>query len=205
MSMNELTLFDQIEKSINESIDADDPYIALGHMKRLLEAQQLIGKGLAKFLYLMHSHWESFSLSKQEGFNDVITQSLNLAPYTRDRYLKFGQYESSLPEEIKEKPIRELIPITNALSQGYDFSDDNWKDIERASNLAEVEKVVREDIRGEEPRKSSLQIYVDQQGSIVAWYNQERFSVGYLDMSNETEAIQKAVTRIINRSGIIER
>jgi hypothetical protein len=202
--MNELAPLDQIDILIQESLDQDNPSIVLSEIKRMLQVRELVGKALAKTLYLLHQNWYNFSLSQTESFNDTIELWLSLHPHTVQRYVKWWHYQEQLPEQLENKPIREQIPITNAIAQGYEFEEEDWDKLERATNLSEVHGIIRE-VKGKEPRQSSLQIYVNQTGTLYCWYNQERYNIGYLDLKNEDEAVIRAIERIIREAGVIEK
>ena len=201
---NKLSPFDQVDNLMQNALEKDDISIVLAEMDKMGKARDLVGKVLARTIYLFHQSWYLFSASSSDDFNDVLN-SIGLDRGHVQRYLKAGQYYNSLPESIQNKPIREIIPITNALSQGYEISEENWEKLERASNASEIQMVVTKDIKNKEPRKSSLQNYVDSKGSVYCWYNQERFSVGFLDIQSTELAVQKSVDRIIASAGIIRK
>ena len=165
------------------------------------KSEDLVGKVLAKTLYLLHQNWYSFSISKSEKFLDILG-TINITD--PQRYLRVGQYIDSLPQAIQDKPIREIIPITNALSQGYNISDDEFDKLERTTNFPEVQRFVTKDIKGQEPRKSGLLGYLDSgDGTLYCWRDGERYNSGYLDVHSEDEAVQKFINRIVNNTGII--
>ena len=204
--MNELANpFSLVDTLMQDALDRDDPYVVLVEVRKLLDAKELVGKTLAKSLYLLHQSWYNFSLSGQESFNDIINASLNLTPGTVQRYVKLWHHMKELPESIQSKPTRELIPITNALSQGYEFDEDDWDNLERATSLNEIQKIVTTDVKGQEPRKSGLRIYLEQDGSLVCWYQDERYAVGYLDVKSSDDPVERAINRICNSAGVIEK
>lgn len=197
--------FNLVDDLMQTALDKDDPYIVLVEIKKLLDARELVGKTLAKSLYMLHQQWYIFTLSNQESFNDIINASLNLTPGTVQRYVKLWHHIKELPVSLQDKPIRELIPITNALSQGYEFDTDDWDNIEHAGSLNEIQKIVTEDVKGKEPRKSGLRIYLEQDGSLVCWYQEERYAVGYLDIKSKDEPVERSISRICSATGVIER
>ena len=200
--MNEIvkSYLNQVDDLIQTALQKDDIDIVLIEINKMRHSEDLVGKVLAKTLYLLHQNWYLFSISENEKFLDILNTVNIVNP---QRYLKVGQYIDSLPQVIQDKPIREIIPITNALSQGYNISDDDFDKLERATNLPEVQRIVTKDIKGQEPRKSSLQGYLNSDGTLYCWYNGERHDSGYLDVNSSEEAIQKFINRIVNNTGII--
>jgi len=199
---NELSPFDQVEALMQDALAKDDISIVLAQIERMLLAKELVGKVLAKAIYLFYQNWYSFSASKSDKFNDVLG-SLNITPDTVKRYLRVWQYHGQLPKNIQERPIREIVPITNALSQGYEISDENWEKLERSSNLSEIQRVVTQDVKNKERRKSSLQICLDSEtGSYYAWKNGERHDGGFLDVNSTNPVVQEMIERTVKSTGV---
>ena len=194
-----------VDDLIQDALSQDDPFVVISEIKKLLDARELVGKTLAKALYVLHQNWYSFSLSEQEPFNDVLNASLNLHPHTLERYTKMWHYYEQLPTSIQEKPVREIIPITNMLSQdNYEITDEQWEKLEKATNPSEIGRIIREDIKNKGPRKSSIQIYLNQNdGTVYCWSNDLRHGIGFLDVNSNEEAVQKAISRITKNTGIM--
>jgi len=55
------------------------------------------------------------------------------------------------------------------------------------------------------PRKGSLQLYLNRDGTITANLDDVDFYVGTLEVSSETVAVKKAIERIINSSGMLQQ
>jgi hypothetical protein len=184
--MNELaqSSMKQVDDLIQTALDEDNIDIVLIEINKMRQVKELVGKALAKTLYLLHQNWYQFSVSESESFLDTLA-TVNISD--PQRYLNVGKYIELLPPSIQDKPIREIIPITNSLAQGYSISDENMEKLERTTNLSEVQKIVTEDIKGQEPRKSRLQGYLNSSdGTLYCWYNGERHNSGYLDVHNQT-------------------
>jgi len=202
--MNEITqsALSQVDSLIQTALANDDIGPVLQQIHRMTQAKELVGKALAKTLYNLHKHWYSFSISEHESFYGTM-DSINLSSTVVKRYLRVAEYIKSFPPQIQEKPIRELIPIANAVSQGYDISDNDWKELERAERLSDIQKYVTTEIKNQEPRKGSLQIYLDSNGSLYCWYNQEQWNIGYLDVECSEIGVRKSIDRIIGKAGVI--
>lgn len=198
---NELSAFDQVESLIREAVEKDDISIALAQIDRMNRAKELVGKVLAKTIYMLYTNWFNFSASKSDKFLDVMN-SINVDPHTVARYLKVWQYHDSLPAFMQDKPIRETIPVTNALSQGYEISEENWEKLEKASNLSEIQRIITKDVKGKEPRAGSLQIYLDSDGTYYGWKDGERHNAGWLDVDNNDSVVQEIIERTIKNVGV---
>lgn len=201
----ESTLMNKVDSIVDQAIEDDNPFAVTKQMQVLIDARQLVGKALAKFLFRMETSWAEFSLSTQETYIDFMRSSLTISDNTRNTYPNYWKHRDKLPESFEERPLREIIPVTNAISQGYDVPKAVWKDLERATNQSEVSKIVREQIKKKPAKRGSQQGYVYPNGSIVSWKNDQRKEVGFLDLSNSDEDVQKLINRIINGAGLIRR
>ena len=103
-----------------------------------------------------------------------------------------------IPKSLhKNRKIRELLPISEALSQGFAISDKAWKQLEQATDLMEIGNILQK-IKGKQPRKGTLTLTIDDRGFITAWEDGQAHHVGtlnYADMDTD-EVVKKAVLRI---------
>lgn len=106
-----------------------------------------------------------------------------------------------VPKSVQKRQVRDLLPITEALSQGYDLDKATWRKLEQALDTNEINEILRE-VKGKPPRKGSLSLTVDDKGTITAWHEGQPYFCGSLNVVDTAEPIVKAVTRIIERSGI---
>jgi len=199
---NELSLYDQVDSLMKDALEADDITLVLARLDRMLQAKELVGKILAKTIYLFYQNWYSFSVSASDKFNDVLS-SINLEPNTVKRYLRVWTYYDRLPEGIQDKVIKELIPITNALHQGYEISGENWEKLERSPNFSETQRIVTQDVKNKESRKSSMRICLDSDnGTYYCWKGGERHNGGFLDVHSEDPVVQEMIARTVERVGV---
>jgi hypothetical protein len=158
---------------------------------------------------MMHRNWDVFS--DKNDFGDEVFIGTGLHPHTTERYVKvwsmFAQRHipEHLESEFRQKNIKDLIPIANALHQGYDIDEENWEELAYAPDYATVAKVVRDDIKNVEPRKNTLQLYLKRDGTVVAYKGQQQENVAWLDLESENELVQQAVERIKRNSGMLEQ
>lgn len=106
-----------------------------------------------------------------------------------------------VPKAIQKRQVRDLLPITEALSQGYDLSKATWLKLEQALDTNEINEILRE-VKGKPPRKGSLSLVVNDKGTITVWHEGNGYFVGSLNLADKEDAVVKAVNRIIERSGI---
>ena len=101
--------------------------------------------------------------------------------------------------------MKDLNALGAARSQGYEIED--WDKLANASNNNEFLKVIREDVKQAPARKNSLMIFLEENGDLVGWYGDTRFSIGYLNIQDveDEPMLMKAINRIVNSSGIIDR
>ena len=192
----------QVDDLIQKALDQDDIDIVLVEINRMIEAKELVGKVLAKTLYLLNQNYYRFSISEQERVEDILG-AINVKPDTMKRYLRVWKYMDELPQSFQDGSIRNIVPIANALDQGYDISDEHWEKLERASSLHEIQRIVTVDVKEAEPRKSGIHGYLNNgDGSLYCWCDGERGDVGYLDIHSTNEAVQKFINRIVNNTGI---
>lgn len=197
----------RIDEIIDESVEKHNAFIALNACKQLVEVSKTSGMALAKALHLTKQHWDEYD--QADEFESVAYEYLGLHKATVDRYVNVWNMfagkdvPEELKEEIQQRNIKDLIPVAKALEQGYEIGKDTWRDIADAPDFNTVSKIVREDVKGVAPRKGSLQLYLDDLGTIWAFYNDKKYFVGSLEVDSEDEAVQKSIKRIISGGGIL--
>jgi len=199
--------YQRIEDIINCSVAKRDAYIALDACKQLVSIGSLSGKTLAKGLYLIKKNWDQYDLDDE--FEDIAFIHIGLHKHTVDRYVKVwalfedGNIPDELKEEIQQRHIKELIPIANAVAQGYEIDVEQWQQLVNAADFYTISKLVR-DIKHQVPRKSGITLQLSRAGEIWAYNLDNRYFVGSLEVNNEEPTVQKAIERIKNNSNILE-
>lgn len=208
IQVNSETVMEKIDEILKRSVKEKNVEIALNLCEQLTAVSHISGKGLAKALYFMQKNWHKYG--KDEAFEDVIFERIGKARHTIERLVKAeGIFDNALiPQEHVETFQNEnlgiIFPIANTLYQGYEINEETWEKLAEAPNDTTVRKIIREDVKGVPPRKGSLQLYLDGEGSILAFQDDVRYFVGTLEIHTKEDAIQKAIERIKNRSGILE-
>lgn len=198
----------KVDETLKESLKKKDVFIALEMCKQLVAIGQVTGLALSKSLYFLEKNWEKYNI--EEAFDDVVFEYIGKHKHTVERYVKvWGMFDAGVVpqdhvEELQQGNIGHLFPIANAIYQGYEISEENWNKLAEAEDYTTVLKIVREDVKGAEPRKGSLQLYLYRDGSIFAFFQGERYFVGSLEVEAKEEPIQRAIERIKKNTGILE-
>jgi len=201
-------LMRKVDEIVEESIEKKDVYIALNSCRQLIQISQLSGKALAKFFYLIRENWEIYEIG--DDFFDVIHDYLGRHPATVQKYIRvwemheYNLIPEKFAEDIRERNIKDQVPIANALAQGYEIENDEWQKLVDAPDFTSVSAEIRE-IKGKEPRKSALLTFMGRDGTLSATQEGLTEFVGYLNIDDAGEIAKKAIERIIRSAGIMER
>jgi hypothetical protein len=206
----EQTLFDRIDTVLAQSLEEKDPAIALSVGKGLLGVVRLGGLGLAKLLHGVSSRWKDYEYSGT--IYALAEDELGiLAKATINRYIAVwemivgGYIPKDVLDDVKVKPMRQLVPMASLITQGFDVSTKDWVRLAHAADAGEVAEIVRE-IKGKPPKKQSMKIVLEADGTLNAWNGGKIVNIGMLRVENETdEIVAKAIERIVNNSGIVRR
>jgi len=142
---------------IDNALKEHNQVIAINGLKGLIKVTQKSGLGLAKGIYLLKKIWKEFDL--EENFEDAAYIELGVHKHTVDRYVDvWAMYATnSVPKEyvdrLQQHNIKTQIPIANAIAQGYEIKEPEWGKLADATDFSEVSTIIREDVKGKEPRK----------------------------------------------------
>lgn len=199
-------MLDKVEQIIHEAIAEKDAHKALNLCKTLREISQLSGLGLAKALHLIYINWENFGMT--DNFEAVAYEYLGLHKITVTNYVRiWGMFEDKVvpeahTEALMQHNIKDLVPIANTIAQGYEIEDADWEELADAPDYSTVQIITR-DIKGQPPRKNSLQLFLNPSGEIWAYQQDQRYLVGYLEVESKRETVVKAIERIKKSAGIM--
>jgi hypothetical protein len=160
----------------------------------------------ARLLYGMSRWW--LETEHPDNFFDYIESMTS-----RNRRVVVERYvlvqecieQGKIPELLTELPMRDLIPIANAVSQGYEISDKAAKKILIASSSNEIGAIIR-DVKNKPPRKSARTIKLKRDSSLYTYNGTGRGKfLGWLDMETYEKDIdvKEAINRILKAVGII--
>lgn len=201
-------VLNKIDEIVQESIDKRDVNIALDVGAQIIAVGKISGLALAKLCYLVNKYWDAYAI--QADFDDVVYPHLGVHPHTVERYIRIWKMfaEDKIPiqfeDSIQQHYMTELFPIANALEQGYEIDDETWQELSEAPDYATVSKIVREDVKDHPPRKNSIQIFIDNIGSLWAWKNGEKYYIGSLEVLDDEPAVQQSIARILRTTGIMK-
>jgi len=196
---------DRVEEILEKALQDQDAEYALNACANLIWIAKISGKALAKMLFTLKHHWNVFSVD--ENFEDYAYPKLGLDKQTIVRYIKIEEMLHELPEEAQnfaQRPIQQLIPVANALAQGYEFTPEDYNKFAEMPTYKDIQSAVNE-ITGKEPRKSGVTIFLDRTGSLWASNKDERKFLGSLETTDESILVQKAITRIVDRAGVMRQ
>ena len=197
-----------VKSHLVSAIESKNVNKAFGIIKQLRLASQLSGLSLAQALWIIRDSWRSFDIDGD--FAEVAFERIGLHKSTVREYCRVwdlfeeGYVPNHLEGRFKSKNIKDLKYIANTVSRGFDIEQDDWEDLANAPDYSTVSKKIRE-IKGVEPKKGSLQIYLEDDGTINAYYNERIVYVGFLDVESVDSIVQKTINRIVNGSGMIEK
>lgn len=209
--ITEQDALDAVDKIIENLRKTSDLAPVDATLNSLLGMQNISGKSMAKLLWGTQNWWNETGQEELTGdtFEDRFYATHHLKRVVIERYINvWDKYEKELiPLVIRERPMKDQIAIAATLEQGYEIPKKVWKKLEDASNNNEVLGIIRE-LKGKPPRKSSLQIFEERDGSLVAWNgDSQRHVLGWLNSKEEDAdpAVHKGLERIRKGSGLIRR
>jgi hypothetical protein len=208
LTVDTTPMLEKIDEVVQESIERGDVYYALDFGVNLIQVAQVSGMGLAKLFYLLREKWHMFEIG--DNFNDVAYSYVGRTKATVDRYVRVWEmYENKLipkefEDEIRQKNIKDQIYIATLGAQGYEPTEDEWQDIVNAPDYSSVAKKVRE-IKGKEPTKSALLIFISESGELSAQQEGVTQFVGYLDIKDAGDIGKKAIQRLLKSAGVLQR
>ena len=119
-----------------------------------------------------------------------------------------GKYvPAKFQPKILARPVKDQVVISSALAQGHEFNETDWANLSNAVTNAEVRAIVQK-AKNQPPRKSSLVIYLERDGSLTLWTGEGvRKHIGNLDLDEEAidPIVKKAIHRIVSSAGIVRK
>lgn len=201
-------IFSKVDDTVQKLYETGDEREILSAVIAMKNVGKVSGLAYAKLLWNWNNWYTATGQAEKRNdtFEDMIVSDVGTEKITTKRYILTWSYieDCVIPKEVQERRMDDLVKISTALSQGYDFSKETWKKLARASNSSEVGEILRL-VKGKQARKSGMQIVLTRDGSLNAWQNEKKHFVGYLEINSDDEVVQKAIQRIIDNSGIQEK
>ena len=155
---------------------------------------------------MLASNWELFGID--EDYKTTLSAEWGMNKDVIERYKRVWALhaEEIIPEHYREDvlalPMKHVIPVANAISQGHKFEEDDWDEFMHSYDEASVREVVRK-IKGTEVKPGSITISISDEGYLTAWQDGIGDSIGVLFLDKEENSFgKKAINRIINNSRI---
>lgn len=194
-----------IDQEIIHLHDTGDINQVMNVLNGLNAVEDISGHAKAKLL------WASDEWYRQnvpdENFIDHVTSTTEIKKITAHRYITVWRYvdDLTIPKEIAERPMRDLVPIAMTLSQGYDISKEQWRKIKLSANDGELREVLRK-IKGKAERKSARVIKLARDGSLYGYKGKQQYFLGYLNIleAKDDEVLAEFIEKIKISVGIVE-
>lgn len=173
------------------------------------EVNKVSGLAKAKLLYGW-GNWYGVTNQtekRNEEFVDMVESETGTKPVTTRRYILTWSYieDCVIPKELQNRPMDDLVKIATTLDNDHEITTENWKELQRAANSAEVRDILRK-IKGQAPRKSSTRKVLNRDGSLNLYDNQGgKHYAGFLEVKSDDELVQKFIRQFIQNLGIEEK
>lgn len=208
IQVNALPTLNWVDTVFQQSVEEQDVNIAFRAANEMLTAFRVQGIGLSKLLYLMKTNWQEYKLD--DSFEYTAFSVIGLSRTTIDRYITvWSMYANrtvppDLQNRIMSQPMKNQIPIAKTLASGYTIDEESWELLAEAPDNSTILSIIRK-VKNVPPRKGALGIHITPNGDLYAWVEGVHKTIGWLNLreAESDEVIKKAVTRIINNTGIL--
>lgn len=203
-SITKTDFYQSIENEIIHLHETGDVNHVMKFLNALDEVEGVTGHAKARLLWAS-SEW--FKGNKpDEDFYDHVESTTSTRAITAKRYVMVQAYieDYSIPKDVAERPMRDLVPIASTLKQGYAIDGRGWEKIRLSATDGELRDVLRK-IKGKEERKSAKILRLERDGTINLYIKgKEKKFIGYLNIKDTDEDIVNAVEKIKVSSSMVE-
>jgi hypothetical protein len=203
-SITEHDLYAQCDYLLKKLDETGNPDEVDNAIDNLIGVQVFSGKALSR---LICGQYAWYTKNNPTGnYFQHYTEKHGGKQITVQRHVSIGNFllNPEIPEEIKARNSRDILPIAKALEGGYEIDNTTWEELERAEDDTEIRDILRK-TKGKEPRKGSMQIYMEEDGTLTAWMDGKPYNVGWLNLpdAESNQVTQKAINRIVENTGIM--
>jgi hypothetical protein len=195
-----------LQKLVEQSMQERDPEIVLAYCADIVRTARVSGFLIIKALYQLSKHWDEYEIG--DSFKATVYARIGLDKYTVNRYLKAAEVMDDMPPEqeakLANKNVRDIIPITNTIAQGYEIEEEKLEEIIEAPDYQTTMNLLRK-AKGIEPTFKAAVIKIDDKGQLWVWNENNVAHIGFLKVDSEDKLVQKAIKRILDSSGVIGR
>ena len=200
-------MFGEVDSMIERCAIMGSPDGALAWVRELRTKRQIEGVVTAKLLWSIKDQWELYHGINEDfmsyaeintGYSvQTIRKYVELWDVLQEKLLNSPQYSEDIKSSVLSKPMKSLLLLTRAAQD----DEINWQEVADASSHYEIREIVGSNRTSAANR---LVIYLMRDGTLSVQYQDERYPLGILRTDSPVEAVQKAVSRIINSAGIVE-
>lgn len=182
--------------------------IGANTLRSMSNVGHAIGISKAKLLHGMKELWEQSGRGYDDFCQYVIDFGHLSSAVIVGRYIDAWDAVIHSPATVMDRlilqPMKNLNALGAAIAQGFQPDEEDWEQLADVHDNNQFLKIIREDVKGKPARKNSLTIYLEENGDLVAWKEDKRYPLGYLNVqdADDVDAIDKAIQRIIKGSGI---
>jgi hypothetical protein len=198
---------ENVNQRIDEAIQDGNLDKATDLVRSLVEIAKVSGRELTRVLYKFKENWSVFGVD--ETFEEWADRESGLHHHTVERYIRIQSMltNATIPSEIRselsDRNLAELFPVANMVEQGFEPTEDEWRDILIQPDETSIRTKVRE-IKGQEPRANALSLSIDDSGSLWVTKDNVRKFVGSLEVTDDSPIVEQAIERITRNSGILK-
>lgn len=213
------SVFALADKAVYDSLESgsfDFAAEVISSYRSLSRASEL---AVSRVLHGVNSYWLSAENKEKDDFFQWSIRATGYNLLTIERHL--GVWEmlenyapDSLIHSLRTHTIRQLFKIYSLVvvprktlwnyefvSQDYDISREDWVKLAEAQDEHRVAEIVS-DIKNKPRNKNFMSLKIDSRGDVWVFQGQEAERVGQLFVESGSRLVQKAVSRITDRSGI---
>lgn len=202
-SVTEQELEASCQKILTNLEDTGEEEEISNAVKNLVGIEAFAGKAKMKLIF----GWSQWRKTKypEENFVDWYVSKFGAEKLTVQKNLMVGELlmSEAVPEEVKTLPGKSLVHVARAVNGGYEIDDETWDELESAGNEGEVRDIIRK-VKNKPQRKGSMNIYLEPDGSLTVWKDDQKANVGWLNLldSESNPLVKSAISRIVDHSDI---
>lgn len=200
-------MFDEVDSMIERCAIMGNPDGALTWVRELRTKRQIDGIVTAKLLWSIKEQWELY-----RGINDdfmsyaeintgysvqTIRKYTELWDVLQEKLLSSPLYSDDIKSSILSKPMKSLLLLTKTAQE----DELDWDAVAEASSHYEIRELIGSNRTSSVNR---LVIYLMRDGTLSVQYKDERYPIGVLRLGTKIEAVDKAISRIIQDANIVE-
>ena len=199
-ALTEKDMFGAIDNVLIQLHDTNNINHVMGIIDSLDKVDTVVGKAKAKLLWGANE-WYKINFPDKDFGDHVESVTKSTKRITVLRYVNVWAHieQENIPKNIQKRPMRDLVPIANMLSQGFTPSKAEWARIDLCSNSSELGETLAK-IKGKKQRKTARKIEMERDGSINLWKDGKKKYLGFLDVveAETDEDIAKAIEYIMD-------